>query len=185
MGRVADIWADLEFAIDHVIWKLMRTDQAFGACVTSQMISIHPGSKALMALLSLHEVDSRVIKALSSVLGQCSGLSEERNRLIHDKRLLSGLPGTKVIRFEVSAKNNLIFNSIPETINDLNSFCDKVERLIVSFDTVWSKIDAQLCASGGKLRGKLPQLTRISRVGHPIQRSTNRTHPPQPEPSQE
>ena len=37
LGKVADAWADLEFDIDQLLWKLMRTEQALGACVTAQM----------------------------------------------------------------------------------------------------------------------------------------------------
>ena len=49
LGKVADAWADLEFDIDQFIWKLMRTEQALGACVTAQMISSHPRFRALSA----------------------------------------------------------------------------------------------------------------------------------------
>jgi hypothetical protein len=50
IGKVADAWADLEFDIDQLLWRLMRTEQALGACVTAQMISTHPRFRALGAL---------------------------------------------------------------------------------------------------------------------------------------
>jgi hypothetical protein len=182
MGRVADTWADLEFAIDHIIWHLMRTDQAFGACVTSQMISIHPRSKALLALLSLYEVPLPRMEELKSVLGRAAGLSETRNRLIHDKRLLKPSTG-EVIRFEVSAKKDLIFAEQPESVGSLNKFRESVGKIIVEFDTVMQAIMGELNASGGKLRGKLPALIRLPRAGA-ARITARRTRARQPRSSQ-
>ena len=182
MGRVADTWADLEFAIDHIIWHLMRTDQAFGACVTSQMISIHPRSKALLALLSLYEVPLPRMEELKSVLGRAAGLSETRNRLIHDKRLLKPSTG-EVIRLEVSAKKDLIFAEQPESVGSLNKFGESVGKIIVEFDTVMQAIMGELNASGGKLRGKLPALIRLPRAGA-ARITARRTRARQPRSSQ-
>jgi hypothetical protein len=162
MGRVADTWTDLEFAIDHIIWELMHVEQAFGACVTSQFNSIHPRARALLALANLYNVNTSTIKSLSSILGQAQGLSEQRNRLIHDKRMVRHR-NNEVIRFEVSAKKDLIFADVHEPISDLFKFMDSVESIIVKFDTVCAALRSELYASGYKTRAKLPRLTRFPR----------------------
>lgn len=183
MGRVADTWADLEFAIDHAIWRLMRTDQAFGACVTSQLVSVHPRSKALLSLLSLYVVADETMGKLNSVLGRAAGFSEKRNRLIHDKRMLRHSTGT-VIRFEVSARKDLIFGEQPESVSDLNDFCEQIGKLIIEFDTVMEAIWGELNTSGGKLRGKLPALHRLPQVAG-ARLDVRRTRPRRPPTSQE
>jgi len=184
MGRVADTWADLEFAIDHAIWKLLRTPQAFGACVTSQMVSIHPRTKALMSLLSLYDVSDVLVKNLSSVLGTAAGLSEIRNRLIHDKRMIRH-PSDEVVRFEVSARSNLIFADKTETVDELNEFILKVGDIVIAFDDAWEPLESELQTSGGKLRGKLPQLARLPRGLGRVRPAESKTPPAPPEPSSE
>jgi len=184
LGRVSDTWADLEFAIDHAIWALLNIPQALGACVTSQMVSIHPRNKALMSLLNLFDIDDHLTKDLSSVLGRAAGLSEIRNRLIHDKRLVRARAG-EVVRFEVNAKNNLIFTDQSESVKDLGEFTTKIESIILAFDKVWTKIDSALHTSGGKLRGKLPQLARLPRGQGSIQLGDSKIPQPPPEPSHE
>jgi hypothetical protein len=69
IGRVTDAWADLEFEIDRAMWELMGAHQTFGACVTSQIISMQPKLRALRALLHLWSADD-----LATQVGSFAGL---------------------------------------------------------------------------------------------------------------
>ena len=40
VGRIANIWAQLEFNINQAIWELCNVETGAGACVTSQIGSI-------------------------------------------------------------------------------------------------------------------------------------------------
>src|SRR5260370_35378382 len=76
MGKVADAWADLEFEVDRLIWHLLGTNQALGACVTSQMISIHPRLQALRALAELCEISKPVMERLGTFVGKSDGFAK-------------------------------------------------------------------------------------------------------------
>jgi hypothetical protein len=36
-GRIASVWAMLEFRMDQMIWWLAGVEQTFGACITTQL----------------------------------------------------------------------------------------------------------------------------------------------------
>lgn len=42
VGRVAVVWAALEFAINQAIWQLANVEAGAGACITSQIIITGP-----------------------------------------------------------------------------------------------------------------------------------------------
>ena len=89
LGKVADAWADLEFELDQLIWQLLRTPQALGACVTSQLIGLGPRIRALRSLVHLWEVSDPIANKLARFEGDTAPLVEKRNRAIHDKRLIN------------------------------------------------------------------------------------------------
>jgi hypothetical protein len=159
MGKVADAWADLEFEIDRLIWYLLGTNQAFGACVTAQMISIHPRLQALRALTELWEISKPIIDELGTFDGKAVGLAETRNRLIHDKRLIQWKT-KEVVRFQVSARRKLKFGVEPESIASLDAFREKVQNLMETFTVISHKIRIEIEASSEKQRKPLPHILR-------------------------
>lgn len=160
MGKVADAWADLEFEIDQVIWQFLQTHQSLGACVTAQMVSIHPRMNALRSLARLWEVSEEAIAELGRFYGKAGALADKRNRSIHDKRLIQW--NTKeVVRLEVSAKNKLKFEPIPETIESLMKFAADIAELHLWFIRIKESIFAELRAFPDKPRGQLPILTQM------------------------
>jgi hypothetical protein len=112
IGQVTDAWADLEFEVDRVIWDLMGVQQPFGACVTSQIISIHPKLKALRALLHLWEADE-LANEIGSFAGSMYELADLRNRTVHDKRFTTH-PNREVVRFEVTTTKRLHAPGLPQ-----------------------------------------------------------------------
>ena len=161
LGKVADAWADLEFDIDQLIWKLMRTDQALGACVTAQMISTHPRFRALSALVRLYPVSDKTVKKLGAISGEVAGLSTPRNRTIHDKRMMWAKT-REVVRFQVTADAELKFGPQPESITSLGEFKEKILAARIKFDDLRKQIEAEIEASPDKWKSPLPHITRWS-----------------------
>ena len=95
----------LKLEIDRLIWYLLQTNQALGACVTAQMISIHPRLTALGSLVRLWQVSQPLLDELASLDGTARGLSETRNQIIHDKRMI-WWKTKEVVRFQVTAKRS-------------------------------------------------------------------------------
>jgi len=159
MGKVADAWADLEFEIDSLIWQFLHTPQALGACVTAQMVSIHPRMNALLALASLWEVSPDLITELKRFYGNLGPLADKRNRLIHDKRMIQWKTKS-VVRLEISAKSKLRFEPFPEDIDYLMTFARDVTETHLRFITIRDGILRELDSSRDKLRGPFPHITR-------------------------
>ena len=161
IGRVADAWADLEFDIDQFLWKLMRVEQALGACVTAQMISSHPRFRALSALVQLYAVKDETIKEIGALSGEIAGLQTKRNRTIHDKRLMWAAT-REVVRFQVTADNKLQFGPQPESLESLTKFKDEITAVRLKFDRLKRQIEAEIEASPDKWKSPLPHITRWS-----------------------
>jgi hypothetical protein len=159
MGKVADAWADLEFEIDSLIWELLQTPQALGACVTAQMVSVHPRMSALVSLVTLWELNDERTTELKRFHGKLGILADKRNRLIHDKRMI--MWKTKgVVRFEISARNKLKFEPVPEDIDYLTNFAREVSGMQLSFIEIRNSVLTELQASRGKRRGPFPHITQ-------------------------
>ncbi len=159
IGKVADAWSDLEFEIDRLIWYLLQTNQALGACVTAQMISIHPRLTALGSLVRLWQVSQPLLDELASLDGTARGLSETRNRMIHDKRMI-WWKTKEVVRFQVTAKKELKFGPQPETIRELMEFRETVLKLFERFAKLSHKIRSE--TSSGTPGRPLPYIIRSS-----------------------
>jgi hypothetical protein len=84
MGRVANSWANFEYAVDDTIWRLLGTEQARGGCLTYQFNSIHQRFRALIALVAFHDISEDFVAALKRFSGQLSGIIDKRNRTTHD-----------------------------------------------------------------------------------------------------
>jgi hypothetical protein len=161
LGKIADAWADLEFDIDQFLWKLMRTEQALGACVTAQMMSSHPRFRALSALVRLYTVSEKTTKEIGTLAGEVAGLQTQRNRTIHDKRLMWATT-REVVRFQVTADNKLEFGPQPEPIESLNQFNEKIMVARLKFERLRQQIEAEIEASPDKWKSPLPHITRWS-----------------------
>ena len=52
IGRIATTWAKFEHWIDQAIWLLAGVDPRKGACITTQINSIHGKFRALIGLMA-------------------------------------------------------------------------------------------------------------------------------------
>ena len=88
IGRIASNWALLELSIDYTIWGLASITNEHGACLTAQYIGINPRINALMALVKYWNCSKTLLSDLEDFHKKSMGLSEQRNRAVHDPRLL-------------------------------------------------------------------------------------------------
>ena len=145
IGRVVDACAGLDLSIDFTIWELLKVDQLDGACVTAQFISIHPRLKALIALARINGATTSADE-LASFYGEAGGLADRRNRLIHDKRLVN-YHTKEVVRFGIATKKSLEFGSKLETIDELNTFAEKMKSMTEKFETIAEKVRKEISTS--------------------------------------
>jgi hypothetical protein len=62
IGRVTTTWALFESKVDTMIWDLAGVDSRLGACMTTQIGSIHGRFRALLSLLHEAQVPELLIK---------------------------------------------------------------------------------------------------------------------------
>lgn len=156
IGKVIDAWGDLEFEVDRVIWELMGAPQPFGACVTSQLISIHPKLRALRALLHLWSADDLADQVGSFASGMYE-LTELRNRTVHDKRFILH-PQNDVVRFEITAPKRLTFEAKIERKDDLNEIVRRIREKVRLFDDIRDKIRDLRNSSPDILQQQFPRV---------------------------
>ena len=84
VGRIAAIWAMLEFRMDQLIWDLACVEQSLGACITTQLNGPTPRLRTIKALSSLLGVTNEVMKKIDKFNHAIMKPQEERNRAIHD-----------------------------------------------------------------------------------------------------
>jgi hypothetical protein len=107
----------------------------------------------------LWQVSQPLLDELASLEGTARGLSETRNRMIHDKRMI-WWKTKEVVRFQVTAKKELKFGPQPETIRELMEFRETVLKLFERFAKLSHKIRSE--TSSGTPRGPLPYIIRSS-----------------------
>jgi hypothetical protein len=176
MGKVANTWAGLELSIDYLIWELMDIDQIVGACVTAQFISVHPRLRAASSLARLRGAKASADELLKFA-GDLGGLAYKRNRMIHDKRLVT--TSGEVKRFEIATTKELKFGLQPEEIEDLRAFKTLVETKIEEFDHISDRIRVEIAASLPTLPEGIERLHRLPTNQGPL---TIRTTPRSPYP---
>lgn len=145
VGRMVDACAGLDLCIDYMIWELLGIDQLSGACVTAQMISIHPRMHALLALAHLKGATASLVE-LRKFYTDMGGLAEKRNRLVHDKRLVN-YHTEEVAIFTISAKHSLKFGIVQETTKELDGFAQTMKSMTKRFEAIAEKIRHEISKS--------------------------------------
>ena len=145
IGRVASVWAKLEFTINEMIWDLANVDINCGACVTSQLTTPISRMRALISLVRFHGGKDKLIGDLNKFSGRLDGLARRRNRTIHDPW---GYDFSKdvYIRFEITADRKLVFESKEAQIDDVKRVFDDILHAITDFDQLTREIMAGLPA---------------------------------------
>ena len=160
IGEVANAWAVLEFQIDLTIWWLMDTPQMVAACVTAQLMSIHPRLRALQALVNLRGGSRELGTQIASFAGELGGLVESRNRAVHDPRMAMVMKDA-VQRLNIPAQRRIKFGFVDETVPDLKKTHDSIKRQIRRFNLLHKKIVAEIQALPPERRPPLHKILRV------------------------
>lgn len=112
IGYVVTAWARVEHDIDEMIWSSAGIeDHDIGACLTSQYSSVHARLNALLALSTLKGEPASEIAKLNRFRDRVAGLSERRNRLVHDSWKtawnLQGARSSRTYRLQRTARAKL------------------------------------------------------------------------------
>ena len=113
IGKIATMWAVLEFIINEAIWALQNVDAGAGACVTAQIIGPAPRMRALIALLDYrasspkNEKETRLFEEFNKLYERIDKLGRQRNQIVHHQLLWSQKGGA--VRAHISADRKLDF----------------------------------------------------------------------------
>jgi hypothetical protein len=118
VGKIATVWAGLEFAINQAIWELCNVDAGAGACLTAQLIGPSPRMRAVIALVDFrsrgpeHQTEQKLISQLNKLRERIEGLGRQRNNFIHQYPFID-TEGGELSRLEVTADRQLKFDWVP------------------------------------------------------------------------
>jgi hypothetical protein len=132
IGKVAANWAALELIVDSACWVLAGVADEPGVCLTSQVAGIQRKLDALTALLRFREKPENLVKQVNKIAKDARGLSERRNRVVHDPWQTGGLLGGPH-RLEASARAKLVFESVPMGTGEVIALVDDIWALTNRF----------------------------------------------------
>lgn len=157
IGKLTESWAQLEYAIDHMIWGMANIQQALGACITSQLMSVNPRMKAFRSLAATLGAGQESLDRIGKLQGTLSRLQTKRNRAVHDPRMMN--TNTKDLdRLQITATSKLEFGWQPETPESLAAIRQEVEECIKEFCALASDVTAEIRSLPEKDRPRLPQM---------------------------
>jgi hypothetical protein len=145
IGRVAAVWAKLEFTINEMIWDLANLDINCGACITSQLTSPVSRMRALISLVRLLGGKDRLIGDLNKFSGRIDGLARRRNRIVHDPWGYSVDKNT-FVRLEITADRKLVFEDKVAELEEIKRVFDDINHATVDFLKMEHRIMAELPA---------------------------------------
>ena len=143
IGRVASTWSELEFSIDRLIWELAEVEQMYGACITSQLGSIHARFRSLKALTRLRGIGGPTFKKLNRLSDKAQALLQKRNRIVHDPWAVGSKDGL-VYRLQISIDSGLEFGFTPAPLEEVHQVHQKITNLIHEFLDLKDAILAEL-----------------------------------------
>lgn len=132
IGRVAAEWARLEHTLDEIIWDLAETPEDASSCVTSQILGHSSKFKAIYALVQFRRNNGQMLKRIRSLQGIVVGLSDERNRYVHDAWFSQtpDEPGNDISwvgQFKSISTKNKMFGIHPIAESEITTFINKVK----------------------------------------------------------
>jgi hypothetical protein len=148
VGKIATVWAGLEFAINQAIWELCNVDAGAGACITAQLIGSGPRMRALLALVDFRSSDpkSKVEDSLTYKLNKLreriEGLGRQRNSYIHQYPFI-GLEKGDIKRLEVTADRRLRFDYVPADFDAMGKLVNDIRQARSDFDSIFERVLAE------------------------------------------
>ncbi|MEG3145874.1 hypothetical protein U1839_14530 [Sphingomonas sp. RT2P30] len=133
VGKVITNWSMLEARLASAIWRIGEIPDDFGASITSQIYTLDGKVKALQAILRVRGYDKEAEK-LGEVIADTKGLSDIRNRLVHDP---VHIKDGHVYRLEIKADRRLSYGykkvdleKLARVVDHIDSADDRIEEAI-------------------------------------------------------
>ena len=139
VGRVASNWAYFEMVIDDWCMRIAGIEPNVGSCLCAQIMGSGRKMDAFIAISNFLKANATTIRELNKFTTDMNGLSEQRNRVVHDPWLV--LP-TAATRFELTAKRNLKLGPVQVPTEQVEELARKIERLRERFEKL--AIDVQI-----------------------------------------
>ncbi len=147
IGRVAASWSYFEALIDSSTIRLAAVEVPIGVCFTAQIAG--PGRKldAFIALARFKGISKGLAEDLEAFAKMARGLSEQRNRAIHDTWFFPH-PETPM-RVEATAVKTLRLLHIPVTTQELLRLNENIHDLQGRFAILLARVHVELHPSPG------------------------------------
>jgi hypothetical protein len=139
VGRIAGIWAQLEFVINDAIWELANVESGAGACITAQIIPSNPRMRALISLVHYRGAKQELLTELNRFRHQIDGLGQQRNRFIHDPASIN-LETGEIQRVNITAELKLDFSCHSVDYDKMASLHAKIKMAIMRFRDLYNRV---------------------------------------------
>lgn len=158
VGRIASIWASLELVVDLLIWKMLKVNGIFGACVTSQIPSIHTKCRCLVALFELYDGSKNFAAAINKFNGAVRSTAEKRNRIIHDAWAIGASKEVSQITKAIKGKSvELGFTT--QEFEGMSNLKKEISAHILELHKLSGEVADWLATSPKILREPIPNIT--------------------------
>jgi hypothetical protein len=147
IGTVAGWWAYFEFVLDLWLWDFAGVTDEVGVCFTGQMLGARPRLDAFIALARHRGCKSRWDKIFDDFAKNATGLSEQRNRAVHDVWDVSDASHPQ--RHEATARRKVRLEKINFSTSDIVGLSQNIIALIQKFEDIAEKIRAEISPSLG------------------------------------
>jgi|GraSoiStandDraft_5_1057265.scaffolds.fasta_scaffold90365_2 hypothetical protein len=144
IGRITTTWAKFEHWIDQALWALAKVHDREGACLTSQIQSIHGKFRALQALMIEAQRPEDIQREVASMAGEAALVVMTRNKFAHGP-LDMGMD-YQTQQFEIYLRHvgvkskSLTFESVPLLAADLAAANQRVAKLYERLMKNWAQI---------------------------------------------
>ena len=161
IARIVTNWSSLEYGINQTIWALANTPQAYGACITSQLTSLHTRLSALLALMKVRKCSEKLISRVNKFADDARAPNELRNRVIHDPWLNSFEIPSILGRLEITAPKKLTIAAKPITTDALKEELRRIKAATDAFYLIKDAILAELPSLPDRHASELNPITTL------------------------
>lgn len=143
IGRIASVWAMLEFRMDQFIWDLAGIEQTAGACLTTQMNGTTPRLRAIKALMELRGSAPELITRLNKFTADLVTPQEDRNRAVHDPWFV-GAESKEVSQIRKAIVNNrVVYEKLSVKLDELKAIYQTSKKTLIRFNRLRDEILAE------------------------------------------
>jgi hypothetical protein len=161
IAKVAANWSALEYMINATIWELAEVRPSLGACLTAQIMTVNGRLAALLALMKLRRVDTKLLKKVNRFAERVRAPQELRNRIIHDQWVNDRLNPEGMGRIEIVAPKALTMEIKPVTITELRDDLEKISDCRFEFGAIRNEIRGALSTLPKMSQRELYPITEI------------------------